>query len=174
MGGRASTAPAPTPVPGREGGRFSGRAALVALILLVLVISYASSVRAWLQQRDDLSEARAELASTQDEIAGLKETQRRWDDPAFIEQQARLRLGWVLPGEVGYRVIGADGEPLGETVVAPDPLADEATSPDWYASLWGSIEVAGEDPEAEDAQPEQTAPDPDEILRPQRITSGPE
>lgn len=161
------TSPAPEPRAAAEGGRPSGRVAIVALILLVLVISYASSLRAWLQQRDDVAAARAELAQTQTSIEDLERTKLRWEDPAFIEQQARLRLGWVLPGEVGYRVIGADGEPLGDSVLEPEELAAQAAPEDWYASLWGSIEAAGADPEA-DAAAEQTAPDPDAILRPSR------
>lgn len=144
---------------------------MVTLILLVLVISYASSLRTWLQQRDDLDEARAELVLTQRTIEDLGRAKLRWQDPAYVEQQARLRLGWVLPGEVGYRVIGADGEPLGDTVLPPDSLADDSVPQDWYASVWGSIEAAGRDPEAADAEPEQT-PDPKVVLRPSRDRAG--
>jgi len=152
---------------GGEGGRSSGRVAVVALILLVLVISYASSLRAWLQQRDDLAQAQVELVQTRERIDELGQTKLRWEDPAFVEQQARLRLGWLLPGEVGYRVIGADGEPLGATVSEPDSIADEPVQQDWYASVWGSIVAAGVDPEA-DAETEPVTPDPDKILRPTR------
>ena len=34
-------------------------------------------------------------------------------DPDYVRTQARERLGWVVPGETGYRVVGADGKPLG-------------------------------------------------------------
>ena len=166
-----SVPPEPATTKDAEGGRSSGRAAMVTLILLVLVISYASSLRAWLQQRDELTGARAELEQTHEQIEDLEQTTMRWKDPAFIEQQARLRLGWVLPGEVGYRVIGADGEPLGDTVLAPDSLVEEPAAEDWYASVWGSIEAAGQDGEADDVQSEQI-PDPEEILRPSRGQSG--
>ena len=30
-----------------------------------------------------------------------------------MKTQARERLGWVVPGEIGYKVVGADGKPLG-------------------------------------------------------------
>ena len=39
------------------------------------------------------------------------------------QAQARARFGWVMPGETGYRVIGADGKPLadgGSHAVRPD------------------------------------------------------
>ncbi len=143
---------------------------MVALILLVLVISYASSLRAWLQQRDEVAEARVELTQTRQHIEDLGQAKLRWEDPAFIEQQARVRLGWVLPGEVGYRVIGADGEPLGDTVLPPDALVEESEPEDWYALMWASIETAGQDPEADAAEP--APPDPRKILRPSRERPG--
>ncbi len=49
-------------------------------------------------------------AAAEDEIAELQDIEQRWNDPAFIRNQARERFGWVMPGEVGYRVIGLDGE----------------------------------------------------------------
>ena len=57
----------------------------------------------------------------------------------FIKAEARERLGWVVPGETGYRVIGADGKPIGgdSTVLAPtrqDGL--------WWEGMWGSVRHA--------------------------------
>jgi len=113
-------------------------------VLLVLVISYASSLRAWLQQRGDLAAARADIAQTQAEVEALEQERLRWEDPAYVQQQARARFGWVLPGEVGYRVIDSDGTTLGAPA-APSAPTEAATEPaEWYASVWGSIEAAGE------------------------------
>lgn len=117
---------------------------MLGLVLLVLVISYASSLRAWLDQRQQIAEAQQQIASTEDAIAALEQERRRWADDAYVQQQARARLGYVLPGETGYRVITADGEPLG-TQPAPEP-SDGAEPREWYDTLWASTRRAGREP----------------------------
>ncbi len=125
---------------GREGPRFTSRAVVLALVLLVLVISYASSLRAWLDQRQEIAETEQRIASVQDEVEALEREKRRWDDDAYVEQQARGRLGYVLPGETGYRVIGRDGDTL-EAHPDTDVAATEPRH--WYDTLWGSVRRAG-------------------------------
>jgi cell division protein FtsB len=159
--------PGPGEPPGEERGRPSGRIAVVVLVLLVLVISYASSLRAWLAQRDEIDAARAELVQTQERVDQLRTDAERWQDPAFVTAEVRRRLGWVLPGEVGYRVLGPDGRPVGGDVSLEDPVAEPEEAPvDWYSSLWGSVEEAGVDPEEAAAQAAEEAvrPDPDAVI----------
>jgi hypothetical protein len=118
---------------------------VVALVLLVLVISYASTLRAWLAQRDEIDAARVELAETSARVTQLEEDRQRWKDPAFVRQEARERLGWVLPGEVHYQVVGTDGEPVRTDVSLDEPAADAEQGPqDWYSAVWGSVQAAGE------------------------------
>jgi hypothetical protein len=117
----------------------------VLLVLLVLVISYASSLRAWLSQRDDIAAARAELVETNRRVQDLQTGIERWKDPAYVRNQARQRLGFVLPGEVGYNVLGADGEPIGSELSLDEPVVEpkEEVETDWYSSVWGSVQEAG-------------------------------
>lgn len=122
---------------------LSGRTAVLLLVLVVLVASYASSLRAWLQQRDDLLQAQERIASSRLQVDSLSTVVQRWHDPAYVERQARERLSWVQPGEVGYRVVGEDGTTLG-SVARLDAAVPLASTPStWYASLWGSVEQAG-------------------------------
>ena len=115
------------------------------LVLLVLVISYASSLRAWLSQRDDIAAARAELTETSDRVQDLQTGIERWEDPAYVRNQARERLRFVLPGEVGYNVLGVDGEPIGSELSLDAPVVEpvDVAETDWYSALWGSVEEAG-------------------------------
>lgn len=90
-----------------------------------------------------------------DQLADLED---RWEDPAFVESQARARFGWVMPGEVGYRVIGADGQVKGDvTELAAPPKARKES---WYGSLWDSTREAGQPDKPREA-PEK----PDEVLK---------
>ena len=129
-------------------------------VVLLLVASYTSALHAWWEQRGEIQSAKAEIVMRRDAISRLKDTKARFDDPAFIEQQARARFGWVMPGEVGYRVIGSDGSVQGDvpTLDAPPSVKERQ----WYDTLWGSVEQAGQ-------EPKKVAPaaDPDEVLKKQ-------
>lgn len=125
---------------------LSGRSAVLLLLMVVLVASYASTLRAWLQQREDLARAQERIATSQAEVDALSTVAQRWQDPAYVERQARERLSWVLPGEVGYRVLAEDGNTLGPVAHLDAPVRLDEVPVTWYASLWGSVEQAGKTP----------------------------
>lgn len=113
------------------------------VVLLVLVISYASSLRIYFSQAHEIAATRIEIADRQQRISDLQGELGQWDDPDYVRTEARQRLGWVVPGETGYQVVGADGEPLGGGA-AIQGASDPATTPQdvWWAKLWGSVEAA--------------------------------
>jgi cell division protein FtsB len=151
--------------------RATGRAAVLALVVLALVISYASSLRAWIDQRGEIAAAEAEIAATQDRVDELEQTKQRWHDDAYLRKMARERFGWVLPGEVGYRVIDENGDAVGDTPELDAPAeeaAPDADQPDWYDRVWGSLEVAGQEPDAEEKRPEPNRPADDIIKQKKR------
>ena len=117
---------------------------IIALVVTaaVLAISFVSSYSVYLGQQRDIAQAKADIAAREAEIARVQDQLERWQDPAYVRAQARDRLGWVMPGEVGYRVIDADGNVIGGTVAALDTPAKETTSLVWYEALLGSIEAA--------------------------------
>jgi cell division protein FtsB len=154
-GSAPSQTPAPQPAPSSS-ARFTGRAAILLLVVAVLAVSYASSARAWLQQRSDISALRSSIAQHKAAIAGLKQAERRWHDPAYIEAQARVRFGWVMPGQIGYRVIDAHGRVLpdgGSSLAQPTGPTPPAT-PAWWQSAWGSVVEAGRNPVVRMVKPE--------------------
>ncbi len=130
------------PSAGARPPRLTHRAVVLGLVLLVLAISYASSLRAWLDQQQQIAAAQAEIDRTRAEVAALEREKRRWEDDAYVEQQARERLAFVLPCETSYRVIAPDGQTVD---VVPDPDPDPAydEDPAWYTTLWRSSERAG-------------------------------
>jgi hypothetical protein len=95
-------------------------------------------------------------------IVDLKDQVARWDDPAYVKQQAKERFGWVSPGEVGYRVIGSDGKVQGADVPTLD-APPQASDPAWYDKLWGSVKEAGKEPSTAPT----TDPEPDKVLKTQ-------
>ncbi|GAA0621929.1 septum formation initiator family protein [Kribbella sandramycini] len=163
---RRTTGTPAGPVRTRGSRNLTGRAAVVLLVLGALVVSYAQSLRVWFDQHSQITALQQEIRDREKRVAELNEEIQRWDDDAFVKAQARQRLGWVMPGEVGYRVIGADGKPVGappEPGVPADQAA-EVEKPTWYTKLWGSVEGAGKPPAAPTKNPAKPTPKP--ILTP--------
>ena len=146
-------AAAATPAPTRKRPRFTSRATVLVLVLAVLVVSYASSARAYLQQRGELDALRAEIEEREESIAALEREMRRWEDPAFVQQEARA-LGYVMPGETSYVVLDEDGEPLesGAELADPDEVGSEE-DPAFWEDAWASVVLAGHPPADDGAVP---------------------
>ncbi len=133
--------------------RPTGRAVVLLVVLGVLAVSWASSMRAHLEQQRHLSDLRASITASKEAIAELKREKRRWQDPAYVETQARKRLGFVMPGETSYQVIGRDGEPLAPEAMLSEPDPADETPPAWWEKAWGAVEAADAPPEDEQDQP---------------------
>jgi cell division protein FtsB len=137
----ATRAPAPAP-PSRA--RLTGRAAILLLVLAVLGVSYASSARAWLQQRSDINSLTAQIAASRTQIGSLEQEKLRWHDPAYIRTQARERFGWLMPGEIGYRVIDRHGNTLPSGASLSEPASGTSGSRgEWWQQAWDSVVAAG-------------------------------
>jgi cell division protein FtsB len=141
------TRPAEASVSSRPRSRLTGRAAVLVLVLAVLMVSYASSLRAYLQQRSQINDLKGSIAQHEANIDALESEKARWDDPAYVRAQARERLGYVMPGEKSYLVLGEDGKPLEPASQLQDPTAViSTTSTPWWSDGWASVELAGNPP----------------------------
>nr|WP_207950269.1 septum formation initiator family protein [Nocardioides ochotonae] len=119
----------------------------MVLVVAVLAVSYASSLRAYLDQRSHLQDLQAKIADRQAAIDDLEREKRRWEDPAYVEREARERLGYVKPGEIPYIVLDEDGEPVEPQSTLGDPDRSVPQTPEaWWTGAWGSVEAAGHPP----------------------------
>ncbi len=114
------------------------------MVLLILTISYASSLRIYFAQAHEIAASKAEIAERQQRIVTLQAELAKWQDEAYVRTQARERLGWVVPGEIGYKVVDANGKPLGGGAEISSDTADTVKPPEdaWWAKLWGSVAAA--------------------------------
>jgi cell division protein FtsB len=127
----------------RRRSSLTARAIALAVVLLILTISYATSLRIYFAQAHEIAATNTEITERQQRIGELQGELARWGDETYVRTQARERLGWVVPGEIGYRVVGADGKPLGGGAVITAETAAEAPAQDaWWSKLWGSVEAA--------------------------------
>ncbi len=137
------------------------RLLILAVVMAAIAITLAQSLRVYFAQRQEIAQFRAEIQASNEEIADLEDQLARWEDPDFVRAEARSRLGWVLPGEVGYRVIGVDGEALGGD---SDVLsAEQAPTGLWWERVWGSV-VAADEPVPEASS--RPSPIPDLTIEP--------
>ena len=121
----------------------TGRAAVLALVLGILAVSYAYPLRAWWEQHSRVAELEAEQESLAGEVAALEAERDRWEDPAFVRTQARERLGLVTPGEIGFVVVG-EGDGPTEVLIGEgdEAVTSVETEGPWWSRLLASVEAA--------------------------------
>jgi cell division protein FtsL len=118
---------------------------VLGLVVCAVVLALAYPTRAYLAQRNDIAQLRAQHLAQQRRVAALERKQAQWQDPAYVKAQARERLQYVMPGEVAYVVIDPSGRTASAAaphrVVTLTPKRSAQTSP-WYSQLWGTVQAA--------------------------------
>lgn len=120
---------------------FSGRLLALAVVLIAVIVLLAPSVSRYVQQQADVDALRADIARLQDQQANYQSELARWEDPAFVKQQARERIFLVMQGETRYLVKGGGGI---EAATGEGSAAGPADLP-WVDSLWNSVARAATD-----------------------------
>ena len=119
--------PAPPP-----GFRLTRRAGILALALCTVLVTVAYPLQEYFAQRARIAAQEQQNARQAAQIRQLQAALKQWADPDYVAIQARERLHYVQPGEIGLTVPSPTGglPPLG----LPSPTA----SP-WYDNLWNSV-----------------------------------
>lgn len=112
---------------------FTGRAAILALVLCAIALSLAYPVREYIAERRQVDQLLVRSEQIAWQLKQLKAQQARLTTPAYIEQLARDRLHMCMPTQICYVIIGADGHRSGRPKTAGKP---------WYAKLWSSVQQA--------------------------------
>jgi len=105
-----------------------------------VALALALPFKVWVAQRGQIASLQSQTRDQEHRVAALKREQQRWQDPAYVEQQARLRLHYAMPGEKTYVVLGKPKKHVQHTVAKP---AGPTLSGPWYSRLWQSVESAG-------------------------------
>ena len=81
---------------------------LVGLVVLG-VVTLAPGIKTWYLQQQQIADVAAQVEQAKKDVASMQVERKRWDDPVYVRSQARDRLYYVMPGEVSYLVMDADG-----------------------------------------------------------------
>jgi len=116
------------------------------LVILIAFIVLAPTLRAFIAQAEQQRDLTSQIEAAEERNAELQRTLDRWEDPAFVQAQARERLGFVYPGETAYRVVDPEtvtGEEVESDQEDDGPVIVPQVGP-WYITVTDSIRVAGE------------------------------
>ncbi|MEY4327922.1 MAG: hypothetical protein RIR71_592 [Actinomycetota bacterium] len=83
----------------------------VSIIMVIVAGTFliSSDVQAFLNQRRQIAEMEVSIQQAEQALEDMQAERDRWQDPVYIRSQARDRLYYVLPGEVSYLVMDAEG-----------------------------------------------------------------
>jgi cell division protein FtsL len=126
--------------PDRSGGqpdtpRFTGRAALLAVVLCAIALSLAYPVREYIAQSRRIGQLEAQRQEIMAQVNALAAEQRRLSSPAYVEQQARDNLHMCLPSQNCYVIVSGSKQ-------ATRHVQAHAAAPAWYERVWSSVQQA--------------------------------
>ena len=128
----------PTTVPERV---LPPRIVTLAVVGLLAFVVVFTSLRAYLSQQAQYDAVVAKIKEASDTSTALENELAQWKDDTYVRAQVRERLGYVMPGDTSYVVVGAD------TVKQPS-AGGEATQDSqdvpWYQALRESSQAAGQ------------------------------
>lgn len=143
--GQRATPRAGAAAPARSAPPHVRRLIALGALLVVMALVLAPALSGYLSQRSDIAAAEREIEAERREIAALETELERWQDPDYVEQQARERLRFVKEGETAFTVIDDTGSDYTESLPGMAPVSDDviADSP-WYGQVWESVKIANE------------------------------
>ena len=132
------------PAAARRRPLFTGRAALLGGLILLLALTLAGPMRQYLAGRAELVRLAAEGRELDQRVEDLQAQVARQSDPVYTARQARERLTYVLPGDrlivvVDGEAVEGDAGTLADAATADEPLP-------WYEGLMESLADADGDP----------------------------
>jgi hypothetical protein len=110
---------------------------------VILAIALIPALRSTLSQQGQINGLRDRIAHQRETVAALQQEQQKWNDPAYVEQQARERLKFVRVGEKSFTVIDGEAPPdLSGGAQIAAPATTSAAKIPWYGQLWQSMVIA--------------------------------
>jgi cell division protein FtsB len=120
---------------------LTGRALVLGVLVIGLVVVLASPVKRYLGSRHDVGSAAAQLQHDRANLAQLARQKARWSDPGYVQEQARRRLQFAMPGDTVYIVVDKGQQSdIERSRYAPAAGAGDALA--WNQRLWSSVRAA--------------------------------
>ena len=128
----------PTAVPERT---LPPRVVILAVVCLLAFVVIFTSLRAYLSQQAQYDAVVDRIREASDTSTALENELAQWKDDTYVRSQVRERLGYVMPGDTSYVVVGADS--MKQTETGGGASAGSQDGP-WYQRLRDSSRAAGQ------------------------------
>jgi cell division protein FtsB len=112
---------------------------LGALVVVMLVL-LAAPLNRYFGSRGDVGRAAGQLTHDRAQLGKLKHQKSQWGDPGYIEQQARMRLQYAMPGDTVYVVV--DHGAKTEIEKTSGSKVHDKVGGTWNSRLWDSVQQA--------------------------------
>lgn len=124
------------------------RMVTLGLLVIFLGMLLVPTLRGYLHQRSEINSLNGQVTKQQSTVKSLQKQRDRWNDPEYVAQQARSRLGFAKPGEKAYIIVDDAGKK--RKVGTQNGVQKDASGAQrpWYGHLWGSVVSAGEAPKS--------------------------
>jgi len=109
-------------------------------VVVLLVVLLASPVHRYLSSRGDVTGSAQQLRDDQQQLRDLQRQKDRWGDPGYVQQQARRRLQFAMPGDVVYVVVDKGERSEIEKTAGKPSSTSRGTA--WNTRLWNSVRAA--------------------------------
>jgi cell division protein FtsB len=110
-------------------------------VVVLMVVLLAAPIQRFLGSRSDVSGAAQQLQQDRAQLAQLTKQKALWSDPGYIQQQARTRLQYAMPGDTVYVVV--DKGQRSDIERTSGSTSTQAQGPGWNSRLMDSIRAAG-------------------------------
>ena len=128
-------------VGGPEGVAVPARVLILAVVLLGAFVVTFPSLRGYLSQQAQYDAVVDRIKEASDTSTTLENELAQWKDETYVRSQVRERLGYVMPGDTSYVVVGADSMKENEAGGGATPGSPDAP---WYEELRDSSRAAGQ------------------------------
>jgi cell division protein FtsB len=119
---------------------LTGRALVLGGVVVLLVVLLASPIHRYLGSRSDISTTSEQLRKDQQQLRDLQRQKARWSDPGYVQQQARARLQFAMPGDTVYVVVDKGESSQIEKTAGSTSGPRRGT--EWNTRLWDSVRAA--------------------------------
>jgi cell division protein FtsB len=126
-----------TTAPRRPRRAVTGRALVLGTLVVLLLVVLASPLNRYFQSRSALSDAAQKLKDDKARVTQLTQQINRWGDPGYVQQQARQRLQYAMPGDTVYVVV--DRGQTNDIVKTAGDGANARDQAGWNTKLWNSV-----------------------------------
>ena len=117
------------------------RIVTLAVVCLLAFVVVFTSLRAYLSQQAQYDAVVDRIKEASDTSTTLENELAQWKDDTYVRSQVRERLGYVMPGDTSYVVVGADSMKEAEASGGATPGSPDAP---WYEKLRDSSRAAGQ------------------------------